>query len=335
MYSHQRFLLWRDIAMHERQVSTAARLVTVGNRLKNTMHGMHFALGDTFNDALVLVAIVNQIGNGTDLEIMFGGKFNQVRQSRHSAVILENFTDHRCRSQTSHLRQITASLGMSGTHQYATFLRAQREDMAGLHNIDSTGVGRSRHLYRTCAVCGRNTCRHTFGGFNRDSEIGTELSAVASRHHRQVESVAMFFSQRQTYQPARMLDHEIDGFRGHKISGQHQITFIFPIFFIDQDHHAASAQFGDDFFCCCDRHREFLLEARILKDLGVLFAACYALWRQYPATRRFIPARPVVYVTRLPGASPDCPAPGAWSQTMPGGMHALPADLPSDPTCGA
>jgi len=51
-----------------------------------------------------------------------------------------------------------------------------------------------------------------------------------------------------------MRDHEIDGFRRHEIGGKHQIAFIFPVFFIDQYHHAAGAQFSDDLFGAGYRH---------------------------------------------------------------------------------
>jgi hypothetical protein len=71
---------------------------------------------------------------------------------------------------------------------------------------------------------------------------------LLGRHHRQLELVAALFGQRQADQAARVLDHEIDGFRRHEVRREHQVAFVFPVFFIDQDHHAAGAQFGDDFF---------------------------------------------------------------------------------------
>jgi hypothetical protein len=42
-----------------------------------------------------------------------------------------------------------------------------------------------------------------------------------------------------------MARHEVDAFGRHVVGGQDQVAFVFPVFLVDEDHHAASGEFGD------------------------------------------------------------------------------------------
>ncbi len=83
---------------------------------------------------------------------------------------------------------------------------------------------------------------------DRDRECGAVLGPVARRHRRQVQAFAAFARQRQANQAAAETGHEVDRGGAHMVGGQHQITFVFPVFFVHQDHHAAGPQLGHDLF---------------------------------------------------------------------------------------
>jgi hypothetical protein len=51
-----------------------------------------------------------------------------------------------------------------------------------------------------------------------------------------------------------MRSHEIDGFRGYEISGQHEIALIFAVFLIHKDNHFARPDFGNYFLNGTDNH---------------------------------------------------------------------------------
>jgi hypothetical protein len=128
----------------------------------------------------------------------------------------------------------------------------------GCTRSSGRGALRHRHLDGARAVGRRNTGGHAFGGFDRDREIGAEGGAVAARHHRQRQAVADFFGQRQAHQAARVADHEIDRLGRDEVGRQDQVALVFAVFFVDQNDHAAGAQFGNDFLGAGDRHADFL-----------------------------------------------------------------------------
>ena len=70
------------------------------------------------------------------------------------------------------------------------------------------------------------------------------LTTVTHRHRRQLQVFTTFARQREANQAATELGHEIDGFGRHVVGREHQIAFVFAVFLVHQDDHAASGKFG-------------------------------------------------------------------------------------------
>ena len=69
---------------------------------------------------------------------------------------------------------------------------------------------------------------------------------LSRRHLRQAELPAALLGQRQADQAAAMLGHEVDRLRRHVFGRHDEVALVLAVFFVDQDDHAASLQFGDD-----------------------------------------------------------------------------------------
>jgi hypothetical protein len=195
----------------------------------------------------MLAAVMDQVGDGADLQLVFATEFDQVGQARHAAIVFHDLADHRGRRQAGQFGEVAAGFGMAGTHQHAALDRLQRKDMAGLHDVRRPGVARHRGLDGGGAVGRGNAGGDAFGGFDRYGEVGAVGSAVTGSHHRQVELLAAFLGQRQADQAAAVFGHEVDGFGSDELGGEHQVALVLAVFLVDQDDHAAGAQLGDDF----------------------------------------------------------------------------------------
>ena len=188
--------------------------------------------------------------------------FQQVGQTGHFAVFLEDFADHRRRLQTRQLRQVAARFGMSGAHQHAAVLRHERENVAGLDDVVRAGILLHRSQHGLGAVGGGNAGGHAFCRLDRNGEIGAERRLVARHHQRQVELAAARLGQRQADQAAAMLGHEVDGFRRDEFGGQHQVALVLAVFLVHQDDHFAGLEVGDDVLYRADVHSFFLAVAQ-------------------------------------------------------------------------
>ncbi len=65
---------------------------------------------------------------------------------------------------------------------------------------------------------------------------------------REIKLFAAFFGERETDEAAAELGHEIDGFGSDFFRGHGEVAFVFAVLVIDQDDHAALADFLDGFF---------------------------------------------------------------------------------------
>ena len=246
MHAHRHLVGFVPAALDQRQVQVAAWQVLVGMCHELAMRRHQLAAGHLADHGFGAAAVLDQIGNGADLQAVLGGKFLQVGQARHGAVIVHDLADHGGRAGAGHAGQVAAGFGMAGAHQHATIHRLQREDMARLHQIAGLGIGCHGGLHGAGTVSGGDAGGDAFGGLDGDGEGSGVDGAVVGRHRRQAQVLAALARQRQADQAAAIACHEVDGFGRDMVGGQDQVAFVFAVFVIDQDHHLARAHVGHD-----------------------------------------------------------------------------------------
>ena len=83
---------------------------------------------------------------------------------------------------------------------------------------------------------------------NGHGEGGGVLGAVAHGHWWQAQALATLTGEGQANQTPAIAGHEVDAVSGDVVRRQHQVTFVFTVFFVHQDHNAARPQVGHDVF---------------------------------------------------------------------------------------
>src|SRR5699024_12521982 len=83
----------------------------------------------------VLAAILDQVGDGPDLETVLAGELDEIRQASHGAIRLEDFTNGSGWCQARHLRQVTSGFSVAGTHQHPAPYGLYRTNMPGLDQV--------------------------------------------------------------------------------------------------------------------------------------------------------------------------------------------------------
>ena len=66
---------------------------------------------------------------------MLLAELHQLRQTRHCSVVVQNFAEHARRLQSGHARKIDSRFGVTGAAQNSAIFRAQRKNVARLHQI--------------------------------------------------------------------------------------------------------------------------------------------------------------------------------------------------------
>ncbi len=151
---HQRQLLAGQVATDQRQVDVALHLVAVGHQLERTEFGLQLLLVDTLDGVLVEQAVVDQIGDGADLEAVLLGEGFEFVAPGHGAVVVHHLADHPALGETGHARQVAGGLGVAGTRQHAAGLGHQRKHVAGADHVAGLGVLGDGGLHGARAVGG-------------------------------------------------------------------------------------------------------------------------------------------------------------------------------------
>ena len=246
LYPHQGVVGGSGLAADQRQMRAARRTIAIREHPEFAVHGLHRRHADPFDQRLVCAAVADQIGDGADFQAMRATEFNEVRQSCHRAVIVHDLADDRCRLEARKRRHIATRLGVAGSYQYAPLLGPQRKHMAGLNQVGGTCLARNGRLNGARPVGRRNAGAHPFGCLDRDGELGAVAGAVAGHHQGEIELSAPVFGKREADEPTAKTRHEVDRFGRDELGRQHQIAFILAIFLIDQNHHSAGTDVGND-----------------------------------------------------------------------------------------
>ncbi len=103
---------------------------------------------------------------------------------------------------------------------------------------DADGVG---------AVGGGDAGGDAFAGFDGLGKGGAEAGGVLLCHGTEAQVVGALFGQGQADEAATEARHEVDGFGGDELGGQGEVAFVFAVFVVDDDDHAAGADLRNCF----------------------------------------------------------------------------------------
>ena len=79
---------------------------------------------------IVTTSVGDQVTDGPNLKVMIFGVVHKIRQTRHFAVWLHDFADHRRWVVPCKASNIAARFGMSGPHQHTALTGPQWKDVA-------------------------------------------------------------------------------------------------------------------------------------------------------------------------------------------------------------
>ena len=247
MHAHQGRLVRGDLAQAEGQMRAAADRIEIGMHIEFAVAGLEAVARRAGHGMFVRQPVMDQVGDGADLELVRTGELFEVAAARHAAVLVHDFDDDRRRGIARQPRQIAAGFGMPRPPQDAAGLGNDRKDMARLNDVLRTRIGACRNLDRARPVGGGNARGNAARGFDGNREAGLVPGAVVVDHQRQLEKLAALPGQGQADQAAGVFRHEIDVFRAHALRREHEVAFVLAFLVVHYDDHFALADVVDQF----------------------------------------------------------------------------------------
>ena len=241
VHTHEHIIVFVDLSHHQRDVLFAVDVALICVDAKVAVLGRQTRRRQTMDVPLVLHPILNDVGDGDDLEAVLEGEVAQVRQARHRPVFIHDLADHRARIHPGDLREIDARFRLSGALEHSTLFRAQRKDVTRTREIVRTRLRIDRRAHRFSAIGRGDSRRDPAPRFDRHRERRAVRRRVVLHHQRQIQLFASLFRQREADQSAAVFGHEVDRIRRDLLRGDAEIAFVLAIFVVDDDHELAAA----------------------------------------------------------------------------------------------
>src|SRR6202034_3697382 len=239
---------WRiaglKIATNQGYVRLAAvNFARIRNQPEFSQTGIYQRFAHAMHVTFMRHAEADELGHGEHLHRVHAAEFDQVGHARHAAIVFHDFADDSGGDHARQPRQIDGSFRLACAHQHSPLARAKREDVSGTRQVGRPGRRIDRDLNGAGAIVGGDAGRHAGARVDRLTEGSAELRSIFRGHGTDVEMFEALFGHGQAYQAASELGHKVDGLGRDLLGGQGEVAFVFAVFVVDHNDHAAGADF--------------------------------------------------------------------------------------------
>ena len=170
MHAQQRGALV-DLAVDQRQELALLALHAVGVGLPGLAGAERdITRAEAAHQPLATQAILDQVGDRAEVQLVLLGEALEIRAARHGAVVVHDLADHARWRATREPRQIDRALGVAGALQHTALHRAQREDVARADQVVRARVGRDGRQHGQRAIGSADARAHAVARLDGDGE---------------------------------------------------------------------------------------------------------------------------------------------------------------------
>lgn len=186
---------------------------------------------------------------------MEAGEIQELWQTGHGSVVIEDLADDAHGEEAGYLSQVHGGFSVTSPLEHATIFGTQGEYVTRLNQIAWDSCWRSQHLDGFCPIGSTDACGDSMCGIDADLEVGFELITVFGDHAFNSQLAKPVLAGRHTDESPAEARHEIDGFGGYFLGSHNEIPLIFPVFVIDDNNHFAGPNIDENVFNGVERIR--------------------------------------------------------------------------------
>src|SRR5450759_4394433 len=242
VHPHEHVLAAGDVALDEGDVVAAVDHGFVAHGLEVAILGGHRHGGGPADELLVAAPVLDEVGDGDDLEAVLLGVRDEIGHAGHRAVVVHDLADDGRGVQAGEAREVDAGLRLPRALEHAAGARHEGEHVSRLHERLGPGLWIDGHLDGVCAVGGGDACGDALARLDRDGERRLQARLVVGRHRRQIQLRAALRRERQADEATAFLGHEVDACGGGELRGHREVALVLAVLVVADDDHPALAQ---------------------------------------------------------------------------------------------
>ena len=207
--------------------------------------GFDRKLAGALDQLVARLAVGDQFRDRDALQLVLLGKGGELRAAHHRAVVVHQFGKHADRRQAGEPAQVDAGFGVTGAHQHAAFLRHQRKDVAGPHEIRSAAIAVGERAHGIGALFRGNAGGQTVADVDRDGECRAERRVVERHHRVEMQPPRLLGRQRRADDARRIADDERHLLRRAQARRDEQVAFVLAVVVVGNNEDFAARKGGD------------------------------------------------------------------------------------------
>ena len=231
-------------------------VVLVADDLPRAVLGRQPRLGDPVYEPLVLQPVRHDLRDGDEREPMLFGEPLELGAARAGAVVVQDLADHARRVEPREPREIHGGLGVPHALEHAALARTERKDVPAVSEIAGRGRRIDRDANRRRAVLRADPRGHAKARRRVDADRVRRSIIVEVRlaHRREAELVHTLAGQRDTNQPSRFPNHEVDHLWGDELRRANEVALVLAVFVVGNDNELAAADVVYGLLDCPEFH---------------------------------------------------------------------------------
>ena len=198
---------------------------------------------------LRMLAVLDEIGDGNDVEPVLFGKLLELGGTHHVPVVRHDLTAHPRRIQSRKTREIHRRLRMSRAAQHTALDRPQGEDVPRAAEMRGLCLRVNQHLHRMASLK-RRDARCGIVGVDADREGSLVIVRIVLHHLTDLEFIETAAHDRRANESACVRRHEIHMLGCERLGSDDNIALVFAILIVHNNEHLAALNVLD---CLCNR----------------------------------------------------------------------------------
>ena len=231
-----------DIAIDEGHVVDRVERRDEGVAGQRADFGFDGKFADPLDQLVACLTVGDQFGDRDALKLLALGKSGKLGPAHHRAVVVHQFGKHADRRQPCEPAEVDASLGVAGAHQHAAFLRHQRKDVTGPHEIRRTVIAVGERPHGIAAFLRGYPGGQAVADIDRHGKGRAEWRIVERHHRIEMQPPCFFRRERRANDARRIADDERHLFRRAQARGNEQIAFVLAIVVVSDDDDLAARE---------------------------------------------------------------------------------------------
>ena len=202
-------------------------------------------LADPLDQLVARLPVGDQLRDGDALQLVALGEGGKLGAAHHRAVVVHELGKHADRRQSGEPAEVDAGLGVARTHQHAAFLRHQRKDVAGPHEIGGAAIAVGERAHGVGALFRGNSGGEAVADVDRDGKRRAERRIVERHHRIEMQPPRLLRRQRRADDAGRIADDERHLLRRAQARRDEQVAFVLAVVVIGDDDDFAARESGD------------------------------------------------------------------------------------------